>query len=132
MKTVFIEVTNEFNWGKFLVGKFSDEEWNRTSSMDGTQNSHLLNAIGWTRDHIWVCDLQTGEGACFKHGGYPKADLDKHKIWVCPMFEPFLAWLYKQDISDIDLLPRRVDFTKEETKEHTAMYGYRRPGPDGG
>src|SRR6266702_1985984 len=57
------------------------------------------------------CHLRTGEGAFFRvhRQGVASADLDKHQIWVCPMFEPFLNWLYKQDVSDLDQLPSLVD-----------------------
>ena len=61
--------------------------------------------------HLVVLDLQTGEGAIFMPGGLAAADLDKHGIWVCPLFEPFLAWLYKQDLSDLDALPAVVEIT---------------------
>lgn len=86
----------------------------------------LLAQLGWGPEHLWVLDLQTGEGAYFRPGGYAKADLDRHKIWVCPMFEPFLTWLYKQDLSDLDALPAGVELTEDEAP--SAMHGYRRGG----
>lgn len=131
MKTKIIEVTNEhFNWGKFLLGR-PHEEWQRTVQVGGDPTagrSLLLARCGWTRDHIWVLDLQTGEGAFFKPGGAAKADLEKHRIWVCPMFEPFLEWLYEQDLSDLDALPDALNFSREEAPE--AFAGYRRQGPE--
>ena len=111
------------NWGKFLVG-VHDSEWSWRSQIDDSRDSPLLGRIGWTREHIWVLDLQTCEGGAFRPGGYAKADLDKHRIWVCPLFEPFLTWLYLQDLSRIDELPQLV-----ELDVPLEFAGYRRPGP---
>jgi hypothetical protein len=44
-------------------------------------------------------------------------------IWVCPMFEPFLTWLYKQP--DPFAIPAHVDLPDAPF----AMQGYRRSGP---
>lgn len=80
----------------------------------------------WTRDQLWVMDLETGEGGLFRPGGYARGDLQKHRIWVCPMFEPFLTWLYKQDLSNesLDALPKGVALDAP-----FEWAGYRRPGP---
>lgn len=125
MITKFIEVTNgPRNWGKMMLGRFTPEEWSRKSIV--SPEHFLLWGRGWSRDHIFVLDLQTGEGGIFMPGGSARADLNKHKIWVCPMFEPFLEWLYKQpDLSDLDKLPALVDLPEAEFQ----MSGYRRPGP---
>lgn len=150
MKTKIIEASNDFNWGKFLLGRM-DEEWKLRSGLfdvarqvtddvlgDGSYDDMhapnyarpgtrpLLAQLGWGPEHLWVLDLQTGEGAFFKPGGYAKNDLDKHAIWVCPLFEPFLGWLYQQDLSDLDALPACVTI-----EARPALQGYRRPGPDG-
>jgi len=115
-----VEVTNgERNWGKFLLGQF-DDEWSYRSAIDGNS---IIAGRGWSRDHVLVLDLQTGEGAIFRPGGLAKADLDKHRIWVCPMYEPFLTWLYRQP--DPFAIPAHVDLPDAEF----AMSGYRRPGP---
>jgi hypothetical protein len=120
MRVRFCEVTNGpgSNWGKFMVARF-DEEWARVSLIDG---GPLIGSRGWTDQHVLVFDLQTGEGAIFLPGGYAHADLEKHKIWVCPLFEPFLEWLYQQP--DPLAIPARIDLPNAEF----AMYGYRRPG----
>jgi hypothetical protein len=124
MKTKFIEATNgPQNWGKFMVGRFEKEEWYRSSAV--TERSSLLRAVGWAPDSLLVLDLQTGEGAIFNPGGLASADLEKHRIWVCPLFEPFLTWLYEQDLADLDRLPAHVDLPRAEF----AMQGHRRPGP---
>jgi len=126
MKTKIIEATQDlktgFNWGKFLVGR-PDEEWGRRSEI-GRSSLPLLTQCGWGYDHLWVLDLQTGEGAFFLHSGYAVADLNRHAIWVCPMFEPFLVWLYAQDVSDLDALPALVELPDAPT----SMAGYRRTG----
>jgi len=119
----FIEATEQTktNWGKFMVMKF-DSEWEYKSAMDG---GSFLSGRGWTPDHLFVMDMQTGEGAMFpvrKHG-LASADLNtKHQIWVCILFEPFLSWLYQQDVSDISKLPSLVDLGSTVT----GIYGYRR------
>lgn len=125
MKVRFIEASQDakkgFNWGKFMVGVF-DEEWEIPSAL--YSSPYLLNQCGWDRTHIIVFDLQTGEGGFFKLGGMASADLSKHRLWVCPMFEPFLTWLYEQDVSDLDALPSMVELPDAEP----AFHGYRRSG----
>ena len=125
MHMIIIEVCNTthggINWGKFMVGRFTSEQWNYVSMVS---RRPLLATVGWTAEHIWVGDLQTGEAAIFRPGGLAAADLDKHRVWVCPMFEPFLTWLYKQDLSDLSKLPPLVQLNAE-----SALAGYRRKGP---
>lgn len=126
METKIIEAMNgPRNWGKFMVCR-PDSEWGHRSEISEYQP--LLAVTGWTDEHLWVLDLQTGEGACFQPDGYAKADLDKHKIWVCPLFEPFLTWLYQQDLTNgLQALPSVVSFSTEEAPFGYA--GYRRGGP---
>jgi hypothetical protein len=123
MKTKIIEGTNNFNWGKFLIGRF-DHEWEVRSSIDQRM---LLGGRGWSQDHLFVMDLQTGEGFVTLPGGVAEADLDRHHVWVCPMFLPFLTWLYKQDLTDIDKLPSLVELVGE-----SSFRGYRRTGKSSG
>lgn len=126
METKFIEATqdkaNGFNWGKFMLGRFSETEWAYASRMCG---SPLLHARGWGPNNLLVLDLETGEGSVFLPGGLASADLNKHQIRVCPMYEPFLEWLYTQDLSNLSNLPDVVELPKAPAD----MYGYRRPGP---
>lgn len=123
MKTKIVEVTNgPRNWGKFLLARF-DSEWEYESKV--SPGHRLLAGRGWGPEHLLIVDLQTGEGAVFRPGGHAGHDLEKHKIWVCPMYEPFLVWLYRQDLSDLDRLPALVDLPEAEFQ----MYGHRRPGP---
>lgn len=121
-----IEATNVgaggLNWGKFMVCKFTLEEWCYRSRVDSDRT--LLRTIGIGTKSIWVLDLQTGEGALFKHGGLAAADLHKHRVWVCPLFEQFLTWLYRQDVTDLAALPDLVNLDDPAS----AIYGYRRAG----
>jgi hypothetical protein len=132
MKTHIIEVTSarEFKWGKFMLMQF-DSEWEYRSKLPEAGSYPLLRAIGVGRDGVGVLDLQTGEGAIFypRKSAMPSADLQKHRIWVCPMYEPFLGWLYQQDLAYIKALPHLVRLGPEADR-HCAMQGYRRKGPE--
>lgn len=121
MKLHVIEASNGFNWGKFAVGR-PDEEWKWRSEVSDV-SLPLLREVGWDHKHIFVIDLQTGEGARFLPDGIAKYDLDKHQIHVCPLFEPFLTWLYDQNLTDLDALPTTITLDAPG-----ALYGYRRPG----
>jgi hypothetical protein len=126
MISVFIEATNgPSNWGKFAVCRFEPYEWVRRSAVDYADRRPLLGTQGWTIDHLLVLDLATGEGAIFKPGGCAAADLNhKHQVWVCPLFEPFLEWLYQQDLADLSTLPLHVDLPDARFE----VRGYRREG----
>ena len=125
MKFKVIEAVSEAgNWGKFGLLRF-DEEWAQRSSVSGFSGS-LLAELGWTPQHLWIMDLQTGEGAFFKPGGYAHADLEKHAVWVCPLFEPTLEKLYTMDLTDLDALPDSIVLDNVPLQ----LSGYRRPGPD--
>jgi hypothetical protein len=125
MKLRIIEAHgNGLNWGKFAVGQMTDEEWDTRSAIepDGRQ---LMASIGyWSRDWLWVLDLQTGEGIFVQPRGRAQYALDKHKVWVCPLYEPFLDWLIENYTDDVDALPREVELPNAPA----AMYGYRRAG----
>lgn len=128
MKSTFVEVTNgPCNWGKFLVCQYTKDEI-FYSSLVG--NTNLLNSIGDSPDAIWILDLQTGEGARFycrsALDGSAECDLKKHKIWVCPLFEPFLQWLYQHPdhCKDVATLPGHIEILDAPF----ALRGYRRAG----
>lgn len=130
MQTRFVEAGNGFNWGKFVLARFAGEEWRQPSAMPDAFATPLVRSQGWGPDHVLILDLATGEGAIFLPGGYAKADLDKHQIWVCPLFEPFLTWLYRH-VSDLretwwEDLPPLVELPDAPP----ALTGYRRPGPN--
>ena len=124
VRTKVIEARSDSgNWGRFLVGRL-DNEFQQQSAVEA--GYRVLFTTGYRFDHVWVLDLVTGEGACFKPGGLASADLEKHRIWVCPLFEPFLEWLYVQDLTDFDALPPLVELGDVPLQ----LNGYRRPGQD--
>jgi hypothetical protein len=140
MKSKIIEVTNDgFNWGRFWLGIPDADEWGHKSAvekgmgLDGEAHARsVLHTAGWSLlSHTFVLfDLVTCEGAAFNPGGSASADLAKHQIWVCPMYEPFLVWLYEHAPRDgeslaLDEIPGLVDLGKVGG----ALYGYRRGGP---
>lgn len=119
------------NWGKFMVGLLDDEcSWR--SRVD--HGRPLLQACGWwgaASGNIWVFDLQTGEGCFVRPGGSAHADLEKHAVWVCPLFEPWLEWLYAQ-LRGHDDYARRLTglpLVVELPDAEFSLAGYRRSGP---
>lgn len=131
MRTHIIEATQkgtEFNWGKFMLGEF-DAEWMRPSKLPLPDEMKspvpLLLQRGWGPEHFVILDLETGEGAVFKHDHYLRMQLDtKHQIWVCPLMGPFLDWLSVQTWEHVTDLPEFVELDTEES----GMAGYRRSG----
>lgn len=123
MKTRIIEATNGFNWGKFMLGRF-EEEYDHRSPI----SPDMSPMARWDRNNMLVLDLATGEGAIFRIGGSVEYDLNqKHKIWVCPMYQPFLEWLYKQPHPfDLEALPAVVNVDPEG--KLSSLQGYRRTG----
>jgi hypothetical protein len=117
VETHIIEASNGVNHGKFMLGRFDRQEWCTPSALPGHEGGSLLRQRGWGLEHIWVM--------IFKPGGLAKADLGKHGIWVCPLFEPFLEWLYQQPGPLLSALPAYVDLPGAPS----ALSGYRRAGP---
>lgn len=120
------------NWGKFLVCRYDRDELLEPARFPGCQGQRLVDLRGPGRDHIWVLDLATGEGARFAVNVADqftaKRYLDEHKVWVCPLFEPFLYWLYAR-VSESPAgwfltLPRIVELPDAPF----VLSGYRRPG----
>ncbi len=135
MDTKFVEAAHGpagGNWGKFALCRFTPDEWSRPAQMPGAPERSLLGQLGWANDHIMVTDLATGEGAMFRPGnGLASAGLEKHQIWVCPLFEPFLEWLFHHARGNPgwwDTVPAIVWLPEAPG----ALHGYRRPGPDTG
>lgn len=109
MRNYFFEATNGLAWGKFMVGQFDPYDWATTSEVD--RGKGLLRGRGWGPEHHLVLDLQTGQGAVFavQAGGVAEADVNKARIWVCPLFRPFLRWLYDETPGrSLDGMPRVV------------------------
>lgn len=126
MRTKLVEATNNnMNWGKFMIGQYEDHELAHKSAIDGRP---LIASRGWDLHHFFVLDMQTGEGATFRLGGHAKYDLNKHRIWVCPLYQPFLEYLYQWylDKKDPFELPDLVQLPNAEFD----YAGYRRPGPE--
>jgi hypothetical protein len=122
----FTEVTNLVNWGKFLVSKFDENDHAQVSAID---HGPLIQRRGWTRQHLFVMDLQTGEGAMFLPGpgGSAMHDLERHRIWCCPMYQYFLERLYVTPAWwDVVSLPAIIKLGPEVP---SALAGYRRKGP---
>lgn len=122
MDVTFVEATNgPRNWGKFAVCRFTNAEWSRLSAVD---ERPLLRSRGWTRDHVLVIDLQTGEGAIFPSHVHV-SDLEKHGVWVCPMFEPALL-----AICDGKHDPMQTEALLDFPDAPFSFAGYRRNGPE--
>ncbi len=127
MNITFVEATNGFNWGKFAIGRFDADELIHPSAIEDEDmgvSASLVRSRGWGSEHFWFMDLQTGEAAMFRHGGLARADLNKHRIHVCPMAEPALVWIYAHSLDD---LPPVIRLTEAEAP--SSMQGFRRPGP---
>jgi hypothetical protein len=122
VETKIIETHGAGNWGKFLVGRFTDERGYVSALADAHGAQPLAR---WDPSTLLVLDLATGEGALFWPGGYVPADLEKHQVWVCPMFEGFLGWLYAQDLTDLQALPPLVNLPDTTFR----LAGRRRRGP---
>ena len=139
MNTRFIEASNGWNWGKFMVGQFDGDEWGRTSEV--APGEHLVAGRGWSHAHVLVVDLQTGEGAVFAPWGHARHDLNStHGVWVCPLFEPFLVWLYDwwqhelherhqaEHASTFQCDLRKLPAVVQLPDAPSALHGYRRTG----
>ena len=136
MRRAFIEASNnQVNYGKFAIFAPDVADHTYTCALPGYDTRRLLSwACGWTADDVLIVDLQTGEGARFdpiygRHRDSAAADLNRHRIWVCPLFAPFLTWLYaftgQHGLDWFNHLPAYIDLPDAPTD--TA--GYRRPGP---
>jgi len=127
-----IEAANVGNWGKFALLRWSPEELRIPSTLPGYESYPVITpGRKFGHDETMVIDLQTGEGAAFILGGgecEARYQLNqKHQIWVCPLYEPFLVWLHEQPglergAGDITALPRFVELPEAEF----SFSGYRR------
>jgi hypothetical protein len=131
MQTLIIEAHNGMNYGKFLLATYGPEEWSREARVEPTGRK-LLPSIGFGGEWVWVLDLQTREGAAFLLSGQVTLlhQLEKHQVWVCPMYEFFLGWLldrYREDSAGVMAL-NLPDVVELDTK-YFALAGYRRKGP---
>lgn len=95
MITKLIETTDMFNHGKFLVGQMEGFELTQYLAIkdDGRQLSHVLHA---SPSKFWVLDCATCEGAFFDFSNDAYYQLERHQVWVCPMFPLFLEWAFEK------------------------------------
>lgn len=127
MRTRIVEVSNGINWGRFLIGRFEADEWLKESACKADGYAlRILGSGGNSLDCFLMLDLVTGEGAIFEPNGLAAADLSggKHQIWVCPLFEPALEWIYenKRLLEDLSQLPDLIELPNAPS----ALHGYRR------
>jgi hypothetical protein len=121
MKTQFLEASGSMNHGRFLILEFEPSDWDVESKV--SSGSVLASAGFWTwRPLFALIDLVTCEGALFDGRGVARHDLDSRRIWVCPMYEPTLEWLYRQKPVALPL-PGVV-----ELDVPGELYGHRRDG----
>lgn len=114
MRTKLVEATQSpaFNWGKFMLLQFDYDDAQYQSQI--SKHQRLLAAVGYQGDlkvWLWVLDLQTGEGAVFPvlNNGLLEYDIKEHQIRVCPMYKPFLEWLYANFNGNLEDIPSIVE-----------------------
>lgn len=105
-KIVEVESANKDVVGYFMVG-MHDWEWTRKSEIMGGTVS-LLRHKGWSRDHFWLFDLATGQGAIFADHGHVLEDLKEADIQVTPMFSSYLAYLRSVGPFPVQALPDHI------------------------
>lgn len=138
MRQAFVEFSNGFNWGKFLVQQFEPADYAYRSEVD---HRALLQSQGWWgRPYFLITDLATGEGFVFYASQDDKATephvtmaLRKHQIWTCPMFPLFLAWFneHREHHEDIGTLPPLIEDASEQALSRSSFIGSRGFGPYG-
>ena len=131
MITHFVEVTDGFAYGKFLVCRMTGEELSTWSAMpEAPEGQRLLTYGGRRRFNertTLVIDLQLGTGLAWplsdgligmRH--YTREHFDRDLApHVCPMYLPFVLWLYEQGkwargAGDITEIPRYLDLRTAE------------------
>lgn len=125
MDAQFAEVTDGIAYGKFMVARLDTAELNAPSAMpEAPPGTRLLTYSGRRRmnDHTTlVIDLQRGTAAAWPLNGpvsnarhYLTEHLRGLERLVCPMYIPFVGWLYEQDQwgmgeGSINTIPRYID-----------------------
>lgn len=127
------------NWGKFAVARWSTLEMREPTRFPGCEGQFITGLTGSPFDHIWLLDIQAGEGALFSINNPIPVDvphqLNEKQIYICPMFEPFMTWLWEHirshqgtNLDWFDELPRVVVLPEAPFD----LYGYRRRGRTSG
>ena len=103
-----------------MLARFDAQEWQRRGAIaldPYASRVPLLTQCGWGPEHVWVLDLATGQGACFRPGGHAGADLEKRAgLWVCPLYRVVLAWFYQhKECWGLDELPECITLTDKES-----------------
>lgn len=119
MITKIIEGSDGALYGKWLVGQLDQIELGATTALPGFEGTQRIWTFGGARKFgahpgaRLVLDLQTSQGGVFipDSKSSADADLDKSKLWVCPLFRQFFCWLYQQDVSDVSALPSFIDLS---------------------
>jgi hypothetical protein len=130
-----VEATNGLNYGKFLLARLDADELRMPTAMPEGNGTPWWRHGGLRRLNphtTLVVDLQTGEGACFTlegSGFHAHVDLERFRVHVCPLYEPFLGWLYDRGEfargrGDLTTLPRYLELPDAPA----AFAGHRRPG----
>lgn len=122
------------NWGKFALGRYTGAELTEPTQFPGCEGGRIVSLRGSGHHHLWIFDLATGEAVRFPIAHVQAFDahhfLAEHRIWVCPLFEPFATWLFgyisAQRDTWWDTLPRIVELPDAPF----ALSGYRRPGSE--
>ena len=134
MDSRLIEAENGGNWGKFMVGQWTHADLEQRSLVAvgepllGRTEGNLRKGQIDPRRARLVFDLQTKKGGLFEPdpAGDSNADLEASGLWVCPLFAPFLAWLYERGQAPVASLPSIFNLPPAQSK----LQGYKRPGPD--
>lgn len=117
MKTKIVEATTgpQGNWGKFLIGQFDQDEIDTVSAIAPEYGS-VLKQRGWwdPAQYFLMLDIETGEGSVFATWGDARADLHKHRIWVCPLFQPTLARIRAMAPFAVADLPSLLELSFDE------------------
>lgn len=112
----FIEASDGTAHGKFMLARM-DAELATRSGLPGYEDEPLMTVGGrrkFNSHSTLVVDLQTGRGAALALDPFSYTKLDEGgRMWVCPMFRPFLKWLCLQGLGmgagDITALPSYVE-----------------------
>ena len=132
MITRFVEVTDGFAYGKFMVCRMDGAELSTETAMpEAMSGQRLLTYAGRRRFNertTLVIDLQIGSGYAwplengeigfhhYLHNKLPPAEVRRT---VCPLYLPFVLWLHEQGkwaegAGSIEDIPRYLDLRETQ------------------